>query len=564
MQIIFSAMVLLSTGIFLALSLLHRDFMHHWYANGSYYFMFIMFVIWLAVLVEYMKEREFKLIVFLKEYRWPVIFCLLTVVFVSISVPAYFRVISDETNLFGVARSMTYEKAVYNAIVGHRSFLIFNPIVLEDEKRPFLFPFLTSVTHTLLGFSGHNAFRLNAALFFFFLLMNFLLMKESFGKAAGYAVVLAVVAQPILVSIATSGGYDLLSLLFVVINFAILKLFLKNSSPVSLKFLWISLSMLAHTRHESSIFFFIVIISLFAFGYIKIGDLKNSVVYSLTPAFFLPIIAQRLIIDHAFENPSHLAAFSYNAFIEHSVTFFKAAFLNFDFVIPFAPLINIVGGLSIVYFIYLEMRNSWLTEKWQKHALAISFACILALWITVNSFWASSPTLATNSRHFSMFFFLLCVLSVMFLARMPYLKKNPALLVITFVGAVILYHPVSVSDKFINSQVGPRECRVVSDFLNRQPDKNFLLITERAGNYTAQNFGAFDFGFVRSQEGQVLGDIKRRLFGEVFVVQNVDFKTGRPIREHELSPNFKLHTVYGFQNDENVFTRISKMDIDAS
>jgi hypothetical protein len=144
--VFFLAAVLLSL-----LSVINLRIMNFCFSHFSYYLMLALFVWWLVASFLYAKESGAAAGAFWRAYGWGILlsFALAGVVFVSVR--SDFRILADETNLLAISKSILYEKQVHNVTEGSFYYLNFNPIASEQiPKRPFLFPFLTSILHTLL------------------------------------------------------------------------------------------------------------------------------------------------------------------------------------------------------------------------------------------------------------------------------------------------------------------------------------------------------------------------------------------------------------------------------
>jgi hypothetical protein len=53
--------------------------------------------------------------------------------------------------------------------------------------------------------------------------------------------------------------------------------------------------------------------------------------------------------------------------------------------------------------------------------------------------------------------------------------------------------------------------------------------------------------------------LERRLFRDVYVIQQIELSTNEPLPGYEIWPDRKLFTEYEFQNDADVLVRISRL-----
>ena len=124
----------------------------------------------------------------------------------------------------------------------------------------------------------------------------------------------------------------------------------------------------------------------------------------------------------------------------------------------------------------------------------------------------------------------------------------------------LFYHPVSIQDRFSRQQTRPREFHLVTDFLKKEREKsrNFLVIADRPGQYTALDYGAVKFEYANA-ESSIADKFKNHLIDNIFVIQRIEYKTSKPIQTCWLNSNYILKKVMESQNDENQFIRISKV-----
>ena len=91
---------------------------------------------------------------------------LLTTIIIAISVDQGYKVLSDEANILSVSKSFYNNQTSY-----------IESIIIRDEKssnihqhlfpiRPFMFPYLVSLLHTIFGYSDQNAIYLNLIFLF--------------------------------------------------------------------------------------------------------------------------------------------------------------------------------------------------------------------------------------------------------------------------------------------------------------------------------------------------------------------------------------------------------------
>ncbi len=560
-RLIISLALLASTGAFLLLTILNRKLMQECFHRGSYFIILVLSFFWLLVVYWASLESKDRLKSFARTYGPGILFSILIAAMIFVSCPPQYRVLADETNLIGTSRAMTYEHRTDGYLEGAWFYQNFfgDSASRSMPTRPFLFPFFMHLVSVALGYYPSNAFVVNfialAALFS----IAFVLMRQYFANAWwAYAGVFLIASQPAITLTATSAAFDLVAALFLVVCFACLKWYLENPSLIRFQLLWINLIMLANTRYESGVYFAIAILLLGLTRSLNFRHFGSSYVFSLTPFFLLPLIWQRILIPwHPFDNPPGVAPFSLAHLARNSTVFVKDLFsvaLN----APYANLVNILGILSILFFGLLLLRRRWATRKEERVLLAFAVLCVCAHWLITLSFFDAHIDLATNGRKYVLPCLALSVLALMLIRKIPPFTSQRHLGVFFAVSMFVLYHPFAMENRYSNALTLTREYRSCLDFLHKQGNKNFLLIADRPGLYTVQDYGAMSFKSANEKKDEVLRNLQRHLY-DVLVIQEILYDGSKPSDATTLDPSYKLQSVYELQNTATSFIRISKV-----
>jgi len=72
------------------------------------------------------------------------------------------------------------------------------------------------------------------------------------------------------------------------------------------------------------------------------------------------------------------------------------------------------------------------------------------------------------------------------------------------------------------------------------------------------DYGAMNFRSARN-DPYLFTAFERHLFLDIYVVQQIQLSTKKPLPDYELWPTRKLETVLEFQNDADVLIRISRV-----
>lgn len=549
---------LVAVGLYI-ITFFDRSLMRPFFSYGAYYLILLLVLFWIITLLQCLSQYKPNLKSFIKSYGLGLVVSLLLTSLIFTSVQPIFRVLSDETNLLAVSKSMTYEKRIDNVTMGKWYYDNFYPIRRVTPKRPLLFPFFTHILHILLGYRTENAFILNFLVLFSLFFLIYVIIKKYLGNMWAFSATLLVASQPIVSQTATCGGFDLLSVLFFLVCFLCLWWFLKEPSAIRFQLLWVNLLMYANIRHESILAFLIMLCLLACLKYIKIGFFKTKMnfLYFCTPLIFLCLYWQRLLIKNPFETQK--AAFSVSYFVKNNLIFLRT-FFNYDFFLPYATFINFVGFLSLLYFGYLFLSAHIAREKYQRHSILITAACLFANWTMYTSYHMGKVDHASASRYYVVFCVLLSVLALIIANHFRIFRQKPVSILALSILMFMIYHPVSVEDRFSRTQTLPREYRFVMNFLKEESKKNrnFLVITKRPGQYTVHNYGAVNFNYANTNKS-VVKDYNRHLYENIFVIQDIEYKTSKVTKGTRLNKKFVLEKLVESQNKSVWFTRISKV-----
>lgn len=563
---IFNIVALLAWAGVLVVTVTHKTWMWNAFIYSSYYIILALTVAWVYSLINLGREKKADLALFIK-FNWKGIlfsFVLASIIFVS--VPKYFRVLSDETNLLSVAKSMTFYKHVYNVMEGTWHFEMFWPVTPTFiEKRPLLFPFFTSLLHTFLGYRAENVFILNYFVLWAALFLLYLLIRSSLGELLAFASLLLVMAQPILSWSATSGSYELFNLLFMLISFISLRYFLRNPGYSSFLVLVLNLIMLSNIRYESPLFFIVVMVALGLGRYIRAGFLLRSPLYAAAPFFLLPWIWQRTLMltepNSDFLAGTWFQEFRLDSARENFPMFWKYI-LRLNGELGYAGVINSLGILAAIYFTVTALI-AFRKRNFDRNQMVLWIPpafCILMLFAGAMFFHASIAANPMNGRYYMAVLVMLSILPVFFLAHI--LKdKGRRLGVPVFLGALVLfvfYHPVAIEDRTTRFIYITREFRFVLDFLKKNADQRALVICDRPGQLIVYNYGAIHILTANRDIDKILQSYKTSLFSSIYVVQPIG---QTPLESAPLDPRYQLETVAESQMSGSYLFRISRVKI---
>ncbi len=561
------ALLMVAAAFIIALvSFSNPPLMKTLYSRTAYYFITLLAVLWVGAIIRCLRAEAFEIKIFLRVHAKGFLFAGAICLLISISVQPNFRVLSDETNLLSVSRSMTYHKTVDNITEGSYYYGNFNAekSVLQDvEKHRLLLPYVTHLFHSLSGYRVENVYLLNMLALFVLLCLLYVFMTEYLSAIWAFSCMILVAAQPIVSQCATSGGVDLLCALFMFISFYALMKFLAAPSGARFEFLWVSLAMLSNTRQESVLVFAATLTLLFFSKHVKKEFLKSSLVYAATPLVFLPIFWQKALVKDAFEQAPGEIAFSISNFLKNNIDFFKTLF-HFDALLPYATLINIAGLTGLGYFLLLAFLSppawkNFIKQKNRGALLLIAAVNVLICWTVITSYYRGIPSHPSDARYFVFFAALSSILAMFFIKTIKIFDQKPSYFFMVCILMFILYHPSTIEGRFTNTQILPRKYNYVVEYLKKNASKNILVIVDRPGQYMVHEYGAMSFPTARRMKGLLLQNLRQHLYEGIYVVQEIDYLTQQPINEEKLDAEFMLEPIYNIQNEARTFIRISKV-----
>jgi hypothetical protein len=112
--------------------------------------------------------------------------------------------------------------------------------------------------------------------------------------------------------------------------------------------------------------------------------------------------------------------------------------------------------------------------------------------------------------------------------------------------------------RILNELTLTREAATTWRFFENLHEPRILIVSERPGLYTVMNYGSIDFGEA-ARDPSVLESLSRRLFYDIYLVQQVDLSTNKVLPPYEIWPERPKQTMLEFQNDANATVRISRL-----
>jgi hypothetical protein len=545
--------------ILLGISLSQPNIIETLFVHGAYYCLFILVLSWIAVqLIRVPAYPAWW--AYIQEHRIGILIAGVLAALAIFAVEPALRILADETNLLGTSKNLFFSQKASFSLSGKWYYDNFWELSSVIDRRPALFPFLVNLQHSVLGYSYRNPFHLNALFYPIFLFAAYRLGHVLAGRTYAIAATLLVSAHPIFLMTVRSGGFDFLATAFSLFILTSFYDHLRAPSAGRLAVLWMNLCMFVEIRYESGLFVFPVLGMLGLFRLIRWEYLRPyRVIYALTPVYFLPRIWQAVLRGNVPEQDPGTITFSLGNFLGNVWDYFRVIRSPFNLQQPHSALIIGLGVLGCI--VWIQGRWKLMTTK-PRSSVELRFATMVLVWmvcqfIILFSYVWGRPQHPASAR-------LILPVDVFFsyaAAWMLYqaLQKVRSLIPILVCCALFFMSiPAAAEGRFLNQLTLIRQASAQWKFFERLGEKRILIITDRPGLFTVMNYGTMDFPAAKSGH-PLLHELSRRLFVDLYVIQEIDLTTHKPKPAFEIWPETPKVALYEFQNDANTVIRISKI-----
>jgi hypothetical protein len=558
--------LLLAAVLLLAYSLSRPERVNRLYVEGTYYFISTLLLLWIFAFLRALSDEGFDPKDFLRRYYPGLIAAALMAACVELSMGPGFKVLSDETDLLSVSQSMFLSRKAEIFTMAERPYGSLHPIASSAaiDVRPCLFPYLTSLLHTVLGYRPANPFILNFILLTLFFAGAYVCAAASIDARAGFSAVFLLAATPLLTTCATSAGYDLLAALLIALAFAALARYLARPSGKALSFLCLTLLLGAYARHESGIYLVVVACLLALFKCVGRSQIEESA-YSLSsaPLLVLPLVWLRVLAKDRMENPPGVPLFSLDHFARHAWIFLKAQWTargaGFDLAQATWPQL---AGAAVLASLLVDAATAKriVDTPRRRHFLAICAAAVAAQLAIVLSHFLGDYTAATQTRLF-LVWALACALAPLALYGLlpPKRRFDSRALLALSVGVFFFYHPRAVEGQAVSSVALPHETRFEYDFLRKKNDHQDLVIAFHSAQFVAADYACLNFGTANKNKQAVLAKLAGHMYHDIVVFQRIAYGALAPLPDDVLDKDYALETVGESYISPDYFVRISEV-----
>ena len=315
----------------------------------GYWAMLLGATIYSIQLYKFVKQRI--TIAFFRTHWLGWLVSVLGVIMIEVHEPRQFKVLYDEFVFSGIARNMHFLREPTYPIKAH---IVQDGLEVYDktiDKRPLFFPFAVGCLHDLSGYRPENVFILNGIVAFLILFLTYY-----FGAHYG-GVWLGIICQgfwlglPLLAQCATSGGYDALNVLMLLLFWFFGREYLRTGSTTSQALLILTAVHLAQVRYESVFMLFAMAIIVLT-RWFRQRSWTIGWVAAFSPLFLLlPVLINLIFVStpgFTQTAPGQLY-FSIGYLAENAVHavwyFFSMSFLSTN-----SPILSAIGVISIIVF----------------------------------------------------------------------------------------------------------------------------------------------------------------------------------------------------------------------
>ena len=124
---------------------------------------------------------------------------------------------------------------------------------------------------------------------------------------------------------------------------------------------------------------------------------------------------------------------------------------------------------------------------------------------------------------------------------------------------MLVYFPIAGTGQHTDTLELVRETREAHRFVLGRADEHALYLYSRPGQITVLDYGAGDFAWANRSAGELLLELDRHLFTDIFALQRVSYETDRPLDSERLDPKFRLEPVSEIQTSAGETLRISRV-----
>jgi hypothetical protein len=318
--------------------------------------------------------------------------------------------------------------------------------------------------------------------------------------------------------------------------------------------------MFTEIRYETGLFLPHVVALLLIFRLAKWSHIRPyRFIYALSPAFLLPRIWQAILRGNVPEQDPGAVTFGFTNFVQNTRDYLQPILTPFDSRLPHSAVVIALGIVGSILWLH-KLDRRLLSRDWQSPHL--KFGAMLCGWmilqfvIVFSYIWGRAQHPAASRLLISIDTFFAFPAAWTLVAMLKRLRPFTAPLIAA--GVFAIYLPVASEYRILNELTLTREASTGWRFFESLHEKRILIVTERPGVYTVMEYGAVDFESAKN-DPSLLEAFKRHLFYDIYLVQQIDLATTKPMPQYDIWPDRERMPMLEFQNDGNATVRISRL-----
>ena len=563
-------LALVSAAGFAGMTLRHRELNEPFFMYSAYYVLSVLCAVYLGFLLSGMGGRAW-LKDWLSDHRWGIVVTTIVSVVVLTSIEPSFRVLADEANLVGVSKNLAQSRTADFSIAGKWYFDAYWSLASVTDRRPALFPFLVSLIHVIRGYHPENAFYANAALFVLFVFSSYRLARLLGGELFAVAAAILVASNPIVLVSARSAGFDLLATLMLLLVIKSFVVYARRPSARHLAHLTLNLCLLTHVRYEGWAVLLVSGCMLLLLRMVRWSHFHGyGLLYSMVPWFLLPRYWQTIAKAHDAEQPLSASLFSLKNLIENGREYLAMLKDPLDLAGPHSPMIlilAIIGFVLILTSLTRRLMSKQLSTETTRNSLFILAMVGMEVVICFTYFWGKAMH-PSSARLFLWLDTTLAFAAAWLLAEIARLcqvplavlgRRSGAPVAVFSAGALFVMHVPAASDaRFVNTLILTRDAAATWKYFESLHDRRILVLSDRPGLLTIMNYGALDISSAKTDRSPLL-ELSRHLYQNVYLVQQVDLNTHKPLPAFDVWPDVPKETMLEFQSTASSSIRIARI-----
>ena len=440
-----------------------------------------------------------------------------------------YKIAMDDYLLAATAKTMHMERDVAYVSFGREINRQFEAISYEVDKRPWIYPFIVSGLHDLLGYHPSNPFIANALLGSFFLFFAYCFGAALGGQGAGALSVLLWASLPLLSDNANGAGMEMLNLFLLQLVLVLSADYLQAPDRLREGTLALAVLLLTCTRYESGIFaipaLIVILIGWYrrrevfiswasvASVFLLVGHLWQLRLYTLSAESWetAETVDTPMGWNHLVDN------------VPHALNFF--AHIGND--LANSALLSLVGLVSVIAlpFVYRsEWRRYW-TRRPAGMALVLFAPFFILHLLLVLSFHDGRLDSLFVSRYSLPFHVLLVGATIALLShvavRFDWLWRYAILVALVYIHSFTLPNLLSGVSSRSNFQVN--EFNWTKALAEEELSKDALFIDRFTVQWALNEYAALNPQTARISAQRIADELSEGKYHAVYVVERLQF-----------------------------------------